>query len=78
LNKPIQVNYVKRRNERKQHIISFEGTQYLVLKMGGFGVLRGLDSIIHAIDGENKGRKYYADISRGIDRIKSEVRQDHE
>lgn len=57
----------------KPKTLPYEGVNYQVVKVGGYGISRGLDSIIEAVDGPHKGQRYYADIRQGIDRIKSEV-----
>ena len=49
-----------------------------MLKLGGFGVSRGMNSVIEAFDGENKGKRYYADLGNGVDRIKSEIKEANE
>ncbi|GEM_PF-2009311 len=35
----------KKETENQQRIITFEGIQYIVLKLGGFGVSRGMNSV---------------------------------
>ena len=44
----------KKETENQQRIITFEGIQYIVLKLGGFGVSRGMNSVIEAFDGEKQ------------------------
>ncbi len=47
-------------------ILNYEGVNYIVIELGGNGWSRGCGSIVEAIDGPNKGKRYRANIGHGI------------
>lgn len=50
-----------------------DGVNYDLILLGGFGVSRGLNSIIEALDGPNQGKRYCYDLNGPLSKFRGVI-----
>lgn len=61
---------------KEMNVLTFGGVKYRLVKLGGYGISRGLGSIVRAIDGESEGKLYEVNLRDGIEKIIGEITQE--
>ena len=56
-----------------RNTLYYDGVTYTLRLLGGFGVSRGIGSVVEAVDGPRAGSLFRADVGRGISSIRGEI-----